>query len=104
MSPTVFPTDQVLNLKLSRSVSAVYKVVPEKKYMIVIDKTSDDSDILKIEGIAGLIWLALDGEKTISEIKNIVKKDCKCTLSDDEFDQEITEFINKMLSLKLVVA
>lgn len=95
----------VINLSqavLSYKSSIVFKVVHDQKQVVLFNAQDDDSNILKIEGVAGLFWLSIDGQLSVEEIIDKISQDLKGKMSPEKIREGALLFAQKIIDLNLV--
>ncbi|MEW6571953.1 MAG: PqqD family protein [Nitrospirota bacterium] len=75
--------------------SVVFRKIAEEFILVPIKQKADEVDsIYTINEVAGRIWELIDGEKTLSEIKNVIIDEFEVSPEIAEID--LIEFIKQL--------
>lgn len=84
---------------LKKNPDIVARVIDDETILMPIYKTSDDINcIYTLNKSAALIWDAIDGKKTIGQIKAMVSKEFDS--KPEEIDKEISDLLKDLKEIK----
>ena len=80
----------------------VTRVIDNETVLLPIYKTSDEINcIYTLNKVASRVWEMIDGERTLSEIKEAVLRDFDTT--PQEVDERMRDLLNDLEEIKAVV-
>lgn len=75
--------------------SIVFRKIAEEFILVPIKKKADEIDsIYNMNEVAGRIWELIDGQKSLSDIKNIIIEEFE--VSPEVAEKDLIEFINQL--------
>lgn len=89
------------DMVLKKNPDIVARVIDDETILMPIYKTSDDINcIYTLNKSAAFIWDAIDGKRTINQIKEMISKEFDS--KPEEIDKEIADLLKDLKEIKAV--
>ena len=97
MFPTNFSFDQ--NTILVKSNEFVHRINPDNTAILV--KLSEEDEFYKIDGVASILWQAIDGKSTVGQILDVLLNEYDVDLK--QLVEDAGPFLDRLIELKIVL-
>ena len=88
-------TDIRLNKRYVKDSSVVFRKIAEEFILVPIkQKAQDVESIFTMNEVAGRIWELIDGQKSVSEIRDVIVDEFE--VSPEVAEADLVEFINQL--------